>query len=56
MKDHNSHYPATASIQSCFSEKNFKKNNKKMTTPTTSHIYIPSGHHVNFTALTLVEL
>lgn len=40
---------------SCFSEKNEKKN-KKWLLRLHSHIHIPTGHHVNFTVLTLVEL
>lgn len=51
---------ATATTQqqpafSCFSEKE-KKKNKKWLLLLLSHIYIPTGHHVNFTVLTLVEL
>lgn len=40
---------------SCFSKKKWKKN-KKWLLLLLSHIYIPTGNHVNFTVLTLVEL
>lgn len=36
--------------------KKSKKKNKKWLLLLLSHIYIPTGHHVNFTVLTLVEL